>query len=96
LLDGKPPKLRKSVFVFMDVLGYKQMIQGAHTLPQRNQLLARLHGVLSNGRRWLEEKDQLEPLPAKDTFALKAFTDNIVVGWPVYNDGESEFAQAFF
>jgi hypothetical protein len=80
----------------MDVLGYKQMIQGARTPSQGNKLLARLHGVLRVGRRWLEEKDQLEPLPAKETFALKAFTDNIVVDWPVYSDGESEFAQAFF
>jgi hypothetical protein len=81
----------------MDILGYKEMIQSARTPRQRNRFLTRLHGTLREGRIWLEDKDlQLEPRPQKDTFALKAFTDNIVIGWPVFTDGESEFGQAFF
>ena len=31
----------------------------------------------------------------KNNFALKAFTDNIVLAWPVLDDAESEFGLAF-
>jgi len=31
----------------------------------------------------------------KDTYALKAFTDNIVIGWPIHDDAEMEFGSAF-
>jgi len=31
-----------------------------------------------------------------DWFALKAFTDNIAIGWPVRDDAEAEFGDAFF
>lgn len=32
----------------------------------------------------------------KDRYALKAFTDNIVISWPVHDDAETEFGSAFF
>jgi hypothetical protein len=57
-----------------------------------------LHAALSEGRRELEDDDlpsELRELGEKDLFALKAFTDNIVIGWPVHSDGESEFGSAF-
>ena len=37
----------------------------------------------------------LRELRGKDFFALKAFTDNIVIGWPVHSDAEVEFGSAF-
>ncbi len=32
----------------------------------------------------------------KDSYAVKAFTDNIVMGWPIHTDGESELGSTFF
>ena len=86
--------LTKSVLVFMDILGYTDMVK-----KEDDQLraLQKLYGALSNGRSWLEEKDnpiKLVNLFPKDDYYLKAFTDNIVIGWPIFDDGEGEFGSA--
>ncbi|MCY3813080.1 MAG: hypothetical protein OXH15_14885 [Gammaproteobacteria bacterium] len=63
-------------------------------------LLVKLHEALSSSRQWLDHTH----LPAaaqdfgdKDLFSLKAFTDNIAIGWPLYDrrDGEGELGMAF-
>jgi hypothetical protein len=46
----------------------------------------------------LEDKDFSEEFRSQgenDGFALKAFTDNIVIAWPIYDDAELEFGLAF-
>lgn len=70
--------------------------QTSHT---EQQVLRHLHSVLSDSRRRLEGRDvseEIRNLSETDNFALKAFTDNIAIGWPVHSDAESEFGSAFF
>ena len=97
---GKPPTLKRSVFAFMDILGYRDMTQDAAQNRAQQQLLERIHQALDKGRVWLEDKEDFmsesKALSEKDDFALKAFTDNIVIGWPIYDDAESELGAAFF
>lgn len=98
-IDGQEPTLQQSVFVFMDILGYSEMIRQSHTSGTQQQVLRKLHQALGKGRAWLEDKDippELPKLMKKDLYALKAFTDNIVIGWPARDDAESEFGSAFF
>ena len=83
IVDGQPPRLRKSVFVFMAILGYSDLMTQAKKTGIEQEELERLHDALSRGRRGLEDLDLPEDMRAfgeKDFYALKAFTDNIVIG----------------
>lgn len=98
-VDGEEPTLRRSVLAFMDILGYSEMIRTSERHDTQEQELRALHKTLSLGRRWLEDGDSpqaMKDLIKKDFYALKAFTDNIVIGWPVRDDAEVEFGNAFF
>jgi hypothetical protein len=67
---------------------------------KQQDLLLELHGALTEGRIWLDDRDESrtmwEKLIPKDYFVLKAFTDNIVLAFPIHRDAESEFGSAFF
>jgi hypothetical protein len=84
--------------VFMDILGYSDLISGAEQDGTQQATLRRLHRALRQGRDWLEDAELspiLREMRTTDFYALKAFTDNIVIGWPVHDDAESEFGSAF-
>ena len=99
--NGGPPRLRRSVFAYVDILGYRDLIEASRPPGDQQGLLERLHGALSSGRKWLDDGDAPEPPgPAvgMDRSALKAFTDNIAIGWPIAGarrDGEGELGAAF-
>jgi len=96
--NQKPPRLRPSVLVFLDLLGYQEMIEEAHESGTQQEFLTDLYEALTAGRNWLEDKyipEELNALPKKDRYALKAFTDNIVIGWPIIDDAELELGSAF-
>lgn len=91
-IPDHPPELQPSVLVFMDILGYRDMIGGSERNGTQELLLRELHCALSSARESLEDKNDWAD---QDNYALKAFTDNIVIGWPIRLDAESEFAAAF-
>lgn len=96
--EGGVPSLKLSVLAFLDILGYADMIDQAHANGTHQETLRSLYSALTEGRRWLGDDDMFEELRGitrKDLYALKAFTDNIVISWPVYSDAESEFGSAF-
>lgn len=93
------PQLQRSVFVFMDILGYENLTRVAELDGTQQELLQRLHSTLSKERKALEGKHEgltvLKKLTPKDRYALKAFTDNIVIAWPIIEDAEIELGTAF-
>ncbi len=98
--NQKPTHLT-SVFAFIDVLGYTELTLEAKSSGKLQQFLENVHQALSEGRKWLEDDfgetyDQLQKLISpKRRFALLAFTDSIVIGWPIFDDAEMEFGSAF-
>lgn len=77
-LSDAEPTLRKSVFAFMDVLGYSDMIRRSEESGTQEPVLRKLHKALQAGREWLEGRaipEELRIIIAKDRYALKAFTD---------------------
>jgi hypothetical protein len=99
--DGQP-KLKASVVAFVDILGYQEIIREAHRMGTAQQLLIRLHEGLSEASRYMNELDENgEPYiskaswPYKARFKIRTFTDNIVIGYPIRDDAESELAAAF-
>ena len=89
------PQLRRSVFVFMDILGYENLTHVAELDGTQQDLLQRLHSALSKERKALEGLAVLKKLTTKDHYVLKAFTDNIVIAWPIIEDAEIELGSAF-
>jgi hypothetical protein len=94
--DGEGPQLKNSVVVFMDILGYREMAENAASAGTEPELLLRLHSTLESGQKFLKGDLALPKLGLKDFYAVKAFTDNIVIGWPIRTDAESELGSAFF
>jgi len=98
--DGKPV-LKPSVFVFIDVLGYTDLIASAERNNSQVALLGRLHEALFEGRKILDDRASLSIdhtlRGAKDLYVLKAFTDNIVIAVPIrHGDAEVELGSLFF
>lgn len=88
--DGRP-QMRVSVVLLMDLLGYQQMTADAKTPAAQEELLARLHGALMRHRREVEP----EQFFGAPIYEVRAFTDNIVIGWPIAEDGEHETGNTF-
>ncbi|WP_201317669.1 hypothetical protein [Paenibacillus sp. EPM92] len=86
--DPQNPLLIPSVVCFTDILGFSQMVLNAHQTGGGDQLLKRLHKILTEQYRQLK--------PAEDYVGIfKAFTDNIVIGLPIYEDGELQLGGVF-
>lgn len=94
--DGTP-KLRRSVVAFIDILGYMDLVKST-TSDDSQTLLARLHKALNSSRQHVDPNhsdDTLQKLGNKDFYAFRAFTDNIVIGQPIRDDGEIELGSVF-
>jgi hypothetical protein len=80
-----PPKLLKSFVCYADILGYGLLSKTALSAGQGEKFLVRLRRALSN----TYERVRLHATGFRDKsklyYAIKVFTDNIVVGYPVHN-----------
>ena len=102
--ESLEPSLRRSVLAYFDILGYTDLVKDAYAAGTQSQMLANIYGALDAGRGWLEERlpkgepyeVELNRAFSKDRYALKAFTDNIVIGWPIRDDAESEMSDAYW
>jgi hypothetical protein len=83
-----------SVCAYIDVLGYTEMWSSAERDGKEDTFLQELYETLEEGQEWLWPNDSDWPTD-KDRYAIKAFTDNIVIGWPVKSDAESELGSIF-
>jgi hypothetical protein len=96
--DGVPV-LRRSVVAFIDILGYADIVRAAAVTRAKSQeLLRTLHGVLHKARSHVDPEkkgDFARGFQNKDFSGFRAFTDNIVIGHPVLDDGELELGAIF-
>jgi hypothetical protein len=95
--DGSP-KLQRSVVGFVDILGYKDLVTSASAQKASQSLLTRLHNALQSSREPIDpncSEDPLRDLCHKDFLAFRAFTDNIVIGHPIIDDGEGDLGFIF-
>jgi len=91
--EGQPPQPVRSVVIYVDILGYTDMAKGANERDDQ-EFFQRLYEALQEGQSWLQDDSETWPLD-KDRYAIKAFTDNIVIGWPVRDTAESELGSIF-
>lgn len=73
IVAGQEPTLRESVFSFMDILGYIDLIHQSQKAGLQQETLRNLHGALAAARHVLEDldiSDYLIKLGGKDLYAL--------------------------
>ncbi len=90
----KDGQTRSSVVVLLDILGFSSAIADAHKQSNEDQLLSRLQDALKEAKPYLDD-----PLPENDEFEglweSRFFTDNLVIGVPIYFDGEGDLGSSF-
>lgn len=80
------PKMENSVVCFIDILGFSKIIEKSSIEQQGNKLLKKIYKIINTNIKYLKP----------EVFGtIKVFTDNIVIGLPIFDDGESELGQIF-
>jgi hypothetical protein len=93
------PVMLPSVVSYIDILGYREMAMKAEHAKQEQEFLRNIRRAFSEGQKML--KGDFGPkIGAKDRYVIKAFTDNIVFGYPInpiqgLGDAEVELGSAF-
>lgn len=90
LRDDGQAILRKSWFCFLDILGFKEFL-----IANDQARIVELHELLREGRETLEGGEYAELFGGEKHHALTSFTDNIVLGFPINDDGEIESGMVF-
>lgn len=90
MTDQSQPALRRSVVAYIDILGYREMACRAEKEKRESDFLRKIYQALGEGQKWLKDEDTLPAIGDKDDFALKAFTDNVVIGYPIGIHGRTD------
>lgn len=90
------PRLRPSITAFIDVLGFSQVSLAAGSLEDSQRLLERIAGAISDSRAFVRSvyADQPQAIPAG--WALKFFSDNLVLGIPLDDGGATTMQRVQF
>lgn len=81
--DAGHPQLRESIVGFLDILGFSQLAI-SETRPQESQqLLERIVAAIQDSRRHVREILAEELSADPHGWAVKYFSDNLVLGYPV-------------
>lgn len=87
---NKDPKLHMSYCVFMDVLGFNQIVAEGFKGDNPETIFKQFYQVISEQVQILHSHREANKLPS---WEIKVFTDNIVLGYPVSSpEGEREFS----
>jgi hypothetical protein len=86
------PTLVPSVVAFVDILGYRDLILEDQQTGEENEFLNELHNALSEAAALINPKKRelLHKFSKKDSYAVRAFTDNVVIGYPIAGKGDGE------
>jgi hypothetical protein len=87
---GTEPALMPSVVAYVDILGYREMALKAEREKKELEFLRTLHQAFSNTQKWLRGGDLPLKIGLKDFYAFRAFTDNVVIGYPIGGRGDAE------
>lgn len=94
--DGHAPEPVHSVAVFVDILGFTERIRQASEPTAATKLLGDLRSALNRALVHVTADWMQGPgIFSKRPWDYKAFTDNIVLGFPIRDDGEPELGTLF-
>jgi len=84
--DGKP-ELRLSVVCHADILGYRERLTEAVKNGTERELLVTLVNAIDESYGFLRKLADPAGFGDQDSYAVKVFSDNIAVGYPVSSRG---------
>jgi hypothetical protein len=85
-----------SVVVFADVLGFSREMKSAYEKGNPQGLLERFSEAIESSYRGLQDTYESSNYPKPCmSWDFKAFTDNVVIGYPIRRDGEHEMLWIF-
>lgn len=97
LYPNNPPTLTLSFVCHVDILGYAQLCQKAIESNTSNVLLNKVRDALNTA--YARVRKSAESWGGNDSFEIKIFTDNIIVGYPITSSnnsfGEAELGHIF-
>jgi hypothetical protein len=95
--SGKP-WLRNSWVVYLDILGFSAQVKSATEAGTPNELLLELTTALEEAKVDLvvDPDDYARYGILEAPYAVKMFTDNVVLGFPIRDDGEGEFGRMIY
>lgn len=83
LYPDSPPEMRPSFVCYADILGYKKLSKQAIESGEGVLFLHKLHKALSSDYKYV--KSQEYNFTGDSRFRIKVFTDNLVIGYPVFD-----------
>jgi hypothetical protein len=89
------PQLRPSIVGFLDIMGFSQTIQNASGLADAQHLVDRIVSALDDSRDYVRRSLAGEFGSLRADWAVKFFSDNLVVGYP-FDSPESAVTAARF
>ncbi len=85
--NANNPQLLESIVCFTDILGFSNLVTQAPNLQAGNQLLKHLHTTIA------EQYSLMRAMNPQGHF--KTFTDNVILAYPVWEDGEGQSGSVF-
>lgn len=82
------PQMLNSAVCFVDILGFSSMIEQSCKENNGNRILNRLCSRIKNSIEFIKPTTEV-------LGTIKIFTDSVVIGKPIFDDGESELGQIF-
>ncbi len=86
--DGNPKTL-KSIVIFADVLGFNEEMIKSYEMKTSLKLLIELRNALDDAYKSFRLTEYNKQI-LSSRWAIKTFTDNIVIGYPITFDGHRE------
>jgi hypothetical protein len=83
----------QSVVIYLDILGYKETVKRAYAEGKEASLLQKLRTALTEAKSHLD--DPTLEYHKRKQWESTLFTDNLVIGIPIFFDGEDELGLAF-
>ncbi len=80
--DSGKPFLRPSITGFLDVLGFSQLSTASSSLVESQKLLNQVAACITDSRTFVRETFRDQPIAAPGRWAIKFFSDNLVIGYP--------------
>ena len=90
--------LRPSIVVFLDILGFRALMAGTKTSGEATAALKKIRAAFDAAGHWINGNSMLDGHQGNERGAIRAFTDKLVVGYPLTapgREGEPELGSIF-
>lgn len=94
--DSQRPRLRPSIAAFLDVLGFSHYSTVSATLEESQQLLDQIHSAIRDSRAFARQFFEDQAFADPSYWALKFFSDNLVIGFPADEEVVDQTQAALF